>query len=212
MTRMTLLRIEKTMSQAGRVRLVFDDGSRRMVYPTVVADLGLYSGMELDEDAMARLERTIGAASAKNRAARILAAGDVSKRDLRRRLVAKGEKPGDADDAVRWLEDLQLLDDERTARQIVQRGVRRGYGRARIRQMLYEKQIPREYWDDALAQIPDMSDAIDRFLAQKLRGTDAKSVKRAVDALLRRGYSYSEIKAALARVQWDEEDDLEDEL
>lgn len=211
-SRMKIKRIEQTASRAGRVRIVFDDDSRRMVYPSVVADLGLYSGMELSQADLERLQEAAGEASAKNRAVRIAAASGVTKKDLRRRLVAKGERPEDADSAVQWLEDLSLLDDSETAKQIVRRGVRKGYGRARIRQMLYEKQVPREYWDEALAEIPDMSDAVDAFLAARLGGrtADEKTVQKTVDALLRRGYSYAEIKEGLRRYESGTEEFLED--
>lgn len=210
---MKLQRIEQTASQVGRVRLVFEDGTKKMVYPSVVADLCLYPGKELSQPDMEQLEQTIGVASARNRAVRMITASDVSKKDLQRRLIAKGETPEHAKDAVQWLDDMELLDDRRTARQIVRQGVQKGYGRARIRQMLYAKQIPRELWDEVLADVPDMSDAIDDFIQRRLgRGAvDEKTVKKTVDALLRRGHSYGEIKAALERFESSIDEILEDE-
>lgn len=198
---MTIKAIEATASPLGRVRLVFGDDTKKMVHPSVVADLGLYPGRELDEAGLAELERLEGQASAKNRAVRIVAAGSVSQNDLRRRLLAKGEDPEDAEQAVAWLKEMELLDDGRTAREIVQRGVRRGYGPARIRQMLYEKQIPKQYWAEALEEIPPMDDALDTFLSGRFRGVvpDEKTVKKAVDAALRRGFSYGQIRPALRR-------------
>lgn len=210
---MKLQRIEQTASQVGRVRLVFEDGTKKMVYPSVVADLCLYPGKELSQPDKEQLEQTIGVASARNRAVRMITASDVSKKDLQRRLIAKGETPEHAKDAVQWLDDMELLDDRRTARQIVRQGVQKGYGRARIRQMLYAKQIPRELWDEVLADVPDMSDAIDDFIQRRLvRGAvDEKTVKKTVDALLRRGHSYGEIKAALERFESSIDEILEDE-
>lgn len=195
------------------MRLVFEDNTKKMVYPSVVADLCLYPGKDLDEQEMEQLEQAIGAASARNRAVRIVTASDVSKRDLQRRLIAKGEKPENAKQAVQWLDEMQLLDDGRTAMQVVRQGVKKGYGRARIRQMLYEKQIPREFWDEALAEVPDMSDAIDDFIQRRLgRGAvDDKLIKKTVDALLRRGHSYYDIKAALQRFESSMDEFLEDE-
>ena len=58
-----------------------------------------------------------------------------------------------------------------------------------------------------------MDDAIDRFLAAKLRGrpADEKTIKKTIDALLRRGFSYGEIREALRRYEADlEENELED--
>lgn len=185
-----------------------------MVYPSVVADMGLYAGRDLSEEELAQLEQLEGLASAKNRAVRIIAAGSVSKGDLRQRLVHKGEEQADAEQAIQWLDELQLLDDEKTAAEIVQRGLRRGYGPARIRQMLYEKKIPKEYWASAMADLPPMDDAIDTFLSSRFRGEspDEKTIKRTVDAALRRGYRYADVRAALRRYQSGLDDAWEEEL
>ena len=94
--------------------------------------------------------------------------------------------------------------------QLVRSAVAKGYGRSRIRQILYEKSIPQEYWEDALSLVPEMDEAIDRFLERRFRGNapEEKEIKRAVDALLRRGHSYSDIRAGLQR--YDESLELDD--
>ena len=131
---------------------------------------------------------------------RIISTTGVTKRDLERRLVQKGESAENAKNAVNWLDEMKQLDDREVARQIVQRGAAKGYGAARIRQMLYEKQVPKRYWDEALAQMPEMDEALDRFLEKKLGGsTDRADVDKAVQAAARRGFSWSEIRSALQR-------------
>lgn len=191
------------LPQSDRCRLVFSDGSELKTQAYVVADLGLYAGQELDEAQMQTLMAAIKKASAKARAVRIVAASGVSERELRKRLVQKGEKQADADAAVGWLKELRLLDDAKTAEQIVQSAVAKGYGLARIRSLLYEKGIAREYWDAALMNLPPMDGAIDRFLQQRLKGAapDEKTLKKTVDALLRRGHSWHDIQQALRRYQ-----------
>ena len=96
----------------------------------------------------------------------------------------------------------------------MQSAVRKGYGRRRIEQILYEKRIPREYWQDALAAIPDMDGALDNFLHRALDGkaVDDKLLKRTTDALLRRGHSWSDIRAALTRYRADLELSESEEL
>ena len=100
-----------------------------------------------------------------------------------------------------WLTDLKLLDDRETAAALVRSAVAKGYGKARIRQILQEKAIPRELWEEALALVPAMDEAVDRFLERRFRGEipDEKEIKRAVDALLRRGHCYGDIRAGLQR-------------
>lgn len=139
------------------------------------------------------------------RAVRIVSATSISEKELKRRLVQRGERPEDAAEAVDWLKELGAVDDGAMAKHLVSRCVEKGYGVSRIRQELYQKGIPREYWEEALSAIPDMSDSIDAFLNKRLRGQypDQKELKRVTDALQRRGHSWSDIRAALLRYQAD---------
>jgi len=197
---MKLNKLEATGS-SDYVRLSFDDGTTMRVPVSVVADLGLYAGLILTDADMDALAEAAGRASAKLRAVRIVASSAVSERELRRRLVSKGERQEFADEAVDWLTELNLVDDAETAKQIVRRGIAKGYGKARLKQMLYEKGIPKEHWNEALAEVPEMDDAIDRYLDAHLRcgSSDRKEIKRISDALLRRGHSWEDIRAGLQR-------------
>ena len=87
----------------------------------------------------------------------------------------------------------------------------KGYGLARAKQALYEKRIPKEYWEEALEDYPDQTEKIKIFLRSRLDGdSDEKQVKRAIDALIRRGHSYGTIKKALNELSFDCEDVFED--
>ena len=102
------------------------------------------------------------------------------------------------------MEDLNLVDDAETARQLVQQCIRKGYGVARAKQALYEKRIPKDLWEDALADYPDMTDAITTYLRSHLQGSqDQKQQKKVVDALVRRGHTYSQISRALRNLDLD---------
>ena len=197
--------------RAGRFTLRFDDGTCLRLYRQTVEDFGLYAGLELSEETLKKLRRAAGEMSAKMRAVRIVSASSVSRRDLEERLVRKGEDALDAKRAVEWMEGLNLLDDRVTAEQVVRSCAAKGYGLARAKQALYEKRIPRELWEEALADYPDQSDKIEQFLRARLgRESDRREVKRAVDALIRRGHSYGSIRAVLADMQLDTEEFLED--
>ena len=184
-----------------KLDLMFDDGSKLRVMATVVPDLGLYASMDVDAALLERILQTHEKAQTRLRAVRIVAAANVSQRELQRRLIQKGQKPEDAAEAAQWLEALGALDDEKTARLLVQRGAAKGYGRARIRQELQQKGIPKDLWEQALAELPEPDGAIDRFLQQKLRGSwsDEKTRKKVTDALYRRGHRWSDIQAAWQR-------------
>lgn len=191
----------------GKTTVLFDDGSVLKLVPQIAAEYGLTAGMELEDTAFAALEAANGAASAKRRAVRIISAAGVSKQELEQRLTQKGERTEDAKNAVAWLEELNLLDDAETARQIVARGVSRGYGMERIKQMLYAKRIPRTYWEEALSMVPDMRGALTDFLRKRLgEEPDEKTVRSAAQAAIRRGYSWTEVRSALETLQEDKDE------
>lgn len=185
------------------LRLIFEDGKRLKAPAFKVVELGLTPGAEVTPEAFLALENAQSLASCKERAVRILTASGLSKKELQKRLVQKGESGEDAEAAVAWLEELHLIDDLETAKQLVRSACLRGYGAARAKSILYEKGIPKELWDEALAELSEMDDTIDTFLRRKLDGRtlDAKQIKKTVDALLRRGHSYHDIQAGLRRYE-----------
>lgn len=187
--------------RGGRYLATLDTGRKLRLEAPVVAAFGLFAGRELEEAEFLRLQAENRKASAKARAVRMVAASAVSRGELERRLVAKGEDREDARAAVAWLTELDLLDDRKTARQLAEAAARKGYGPARIRQVLYQKGIDRSLWEEAMADLPAPGGAIDRFLASRFRGgtPDEREIRRAAEALVRRGHRWGDIRAALSR-------------
>lgn len=204
--------LKNTADRAGRYWVSFEDGSRLGLYRQTVEDFGLYTGKELTEEELQQLRTAAGKMSAKMRAVRIVSASSVSRRDLEERLVRKGEDPEQAREAVQWMEELHLVDDRNTAEALVHSCIAKGYGLSRAKQALFEKRIPKEYWEDALADYPDQTDRIESFLRSRLDAdSDQKDIRRAVDALLRRGHSYGTVRKVLNGLSFDTEDYFEDE-
>ena len=198
-----MMKIEKISAQpdrAGRYLVQFSDDTVLRLYKQTVQDFYLYTGMEMTLSEYDELKESASRMSAKMRAVRIVSASNVSKRDLEQRLVQKGEDPASAKEAIHWMSELNLLDDRITAQQIVSNCIAKGYGVARAKQVLYEKRIPKEYWQEVLEDYPDQVEAIEKYIQNHLKaGADAKAVKKVIDALLRRGHSYSVIRRALAQ-------------
>lgn len=182
------------------------------LYRQTIQDFALYPGLELTEEQTNALLESAGAMSAKMRAVRIVSAANVSQRDLEQRLVQKGENPAQAKQAVEWMAELNLVDDRQTAEYIVRSCVRKGYGPARARQALYEKRIPKELWEEVLEDYPDQTEYIVNFLRDKCPDLgDQRQKRRAIDALMRRGHSYSTIRQGLELAGGDFEEFQEDE-
>ena len=135
----------------------------------------------------------------KKKALRILGKRSFSEREMLKRLTNKGEPSENAEETVKWLVELGYINDSDYAALIVRHYSAKGYGLSRIRDELYKRGIPRDLWDERLAEIndTDMLDTAHEFLRKKLRGSNDKDdLRRASDALLRRGFNYEEVRDA----------------
>ena len=197
--------------RAGRYWVTFEDDSKIGLYRQTVEDFGLYTGMELSDEQMEALQTAAGQMSAKMRAVRIVSASSVSKKDLEQRLIRKGEDPDQAKAVVQWMEDLHLVNDRNTAEQVVHSCISKGYGLSRAKQALYEKRIPKKYWEEVLEDYPDQNEKSEAFLRSRLDAdSDQKEIKKAIDALIRRGHSYGTIRSVLNGLSFETEDYYED--
>ena len=199
---MRIERIEASKHKRGRVLVFLEDGVCLKITEQELLDFGLRSGDELDEETLKRLKDAAGVSNVKANAADLIGKRAMSRRDLERQLQEKGASEAEARYASEWLEAIGAINDADYAVLLAQHCARQGYGPARVREKLYEKGVPRELWDDALDSLPEPAESIDRFLEHKLRGNplDEKEKKRLSDALLRRGFSWSDIKAGLNRL------------
>ena len=113
----------------------------------------------------------------------------------------KGASQAEARYAAEWMEAIGAIDDAAYAAMLVRHYGEMGYGPARLREKLYEKGVPRELWEEALEEAPQRELQIDAFLEKKLHGAmpDPKEKKRISDALLRRGFSWGDVKEAWSR-------------
>lgn len=196
------------LKQTGHERFLarFDNGEELRVTLNAVADCGLYAGLQLDDEAMQTLRAKAARSRCRERALRIIGARPMSEKELRDRLVEKGESPEDAEETVDWLRGLRLVNDAEYAAMCVRHYAAKGFGPGRIRNELYRRGVPRELWEEALEELPEQDDEIDRLLRRKLRGdvSDRDAVRRATDYLYRRGFRSEDIRAAVERLRMEE--------
>lgn len=199
---MRIDRIEASQHKRGRVLVFLEDGACLKITEQELLDFGLRAGDELDKPTLDRLKEAAGVSNVKATAADLIGKRAMSRRDLERKLREKGASEAEARYAAEWLEAIGAINDADYAALLVRHCAQLGYGPARIRDKLYEKGVPRELWEDALDTLPDQSEDVDRFLRSRLRGglPDEKEKKRLTDALLRRGFSWGDVKAAWNRL------------
>ena len=205
---MTVTKMIKSPHIEDRYILQFDDGSSMKIHINLIADFSLFSGRELSEEEYSELKEAAEKTNAKSRALRIIGSRAMSKGEIRSRLVEKGESEETAEETAGWLEDIGAVNDKEYAAMIVRHYSGKGYGEGKIKNELYMRKVPRELWSAALEEIPEDTEGIDKIVRMRLSGKedDPKAVKKVTDMLLRRGFSWEQVKSALRRFEYEVED------
>ena len=199
---MRIAKIEKSKHKQGRVLVFSEEGDLLRITEAELLRFGIYPGMELSDEQVEALREAARRSETKLHAARMASSRMLSKKELTDRLRRKGADPDEAAEAAERMEELGAVNDSAYAGVVVRHYAAMGYGRGRVEQELFRRGIPRELWEAALRELPDSAAAIDTFLQSKLKGRmpDRAETKRLSDALLRRGYSWNEIRPALNRL------------
>lgn len=186
----------------GRLTVGFDDGSEVKTTLGVVTDLRLFSGKELESEAYEGFVLASRRSLARERALEILARRPMSRHELKVKLMDKGEDEDIAEFCAGWLADNGLIDDESYAMALGRHYAAKGFGPGRLRAELSKRGIDRELWDAALDGMPVNEGKMDRFIAAHLKDPgDREQVRKVSAALFRKGHSWDEIRAALARFE-----------
>ena len=185
---MRIERIEKSKHKQERVLVFLEGGDLLRITGAELLRFGLYKGMDLSPALVVELQAAAQQSQLKQTAARMASGRMLSKKEVQRRLTKKGATEEQAADTADWLEAM-------------------GYGPGRVKQELHRRGVPRELWDEALAQLPPAADAVRKVVAARLRGrpmTQEDSRKLAA-ALQRRGFSWNDIRPVLN--EWGQEID-----
>ncbi|MDE6280219.1 MAG: recombination regulator RecX [Oscillospiraceae bacterium] len=229
---MKIEKLEPSKHKEGRWLIWLEDASIVRIGEGDVVSLGLYTGKELSDAEGEALAAAGERSRLMERAVGLLSLRPMSRKELLDKLCApprqKKEKyPYDKLDdtpdqellqaqreAVREqaeavadrLTELGLLNDGEYARMVVRHYAAKGYGPRKLRDELYRRGVPREYWEDAMEEREPDDSQIDKLARQKLRGAEPtrENLKKVSDYLARRGYGWDEISSALERLREEE--------
>ncbi len=123
-----------------RAKVTFGDGTA--VESTKQIASRLKCGEELTDGEYASFCAESSHACARLRAVELISRRDMSRAELRRKLIERGSPEADAGRAVDWLVSLGYVSDERYAGLIVRHYASKGYGAARIRTELSRRGVP----------------------------------------------------------------------
>ncbi|MBQ7713358.1 MAG: regulatory protein RecX [Oscillospiraceae bacterium] len=196
---MRVERIERSKRKQERVLVHLEGGELLKVTEDELLRFGLHAGLDISPETVVELQKHAARSETRARAANMIAARPLSRKELQKRLRDKGAADADAEAAADWLEDIGALDDLAYARAVVRHYSGSGYGEAKLRDELRRRGVARELWDEALETAPDAQETITRVIASKTKGIapDEKERKKLSDMLLRRGFAWRDVKAAL---------------
>ena len=182
--------------------MYLEGGDLLRVTESELLRFGLSIGLDIDEGTVVELRQSGVRSETRVRAANMISARPLSRKELLKRLREKGALEADAEGAADWLEEIGALNDADYAAMLVRHYGGMGYGEAKLRDELYRRGVPRELWADALSKSADTKETILRVIAQKTKGRalDEKGRRRLSDMLLRRGFAWRDVRAALAEI------------
>lgn len=164
--------------------------------------MGIYNGKEVESDELQEIIENVSVRRAYNYAVSLLARRDHGEKELKDKLTLKGYGKG-AEGVISKLKEAGYVDDERFARLFAAelRNLKR-YGKKRIEQELYRKGVDRDIIREVLEETQfdesELVSLIERKFGRYLG--DEKGIHKTVNALLRMGYSYGEIRDALRKI------------
>ena len=167
---MKITRIENSKHVQERVLVFLEEGDPLRITGHELLQFGLYPGMDLSPQLVVQLQAAGQRSESRVKAARLASGRMLSRKELTGKLSRKGIDPDTAEETADWLESLGAVDDAAYAGIIARHYAASGYGPGRVRQELQKRGVSRELWADALSQLPDSADAIDRFLQKMLSG------------------------------------------
>lgn len=199
---MKIQALKSSQRVRGRWLVHLEDGSILRVGEGEVVAFALFAGKELTPEEAEELTASARRSGLKEKALALLSGKPMSRRELERKLESWEAAPEEIAPLCDRMEELGFLNDARYAETVVRHYSAKGFGERKLRDELYRRGVPRDLWDDALAQAEDPSAAIDEFLHKKLKGArpeDPRELKKLSDSLARRGWTWPQISDALAR-------------
>ena len=194
----------------GRFDVLVDGRALATVSLDIIERLDLGVGTPLTAARERTLLEEAEALATYDRALNLLAVQPRSTRDLRRRLVQKGEPAPQVEKAIARLTAAGLLDDAQFARGLARsKAVGQGASRRRVEQEMFKRGVARDTASEAIAEVFEdeqvdegaNAEAAARKKLRSLGGLDAPTRRRRLYGFLaRRGYGPDAIREALELV------------
>lgn len=196
--------INAQKGRGSKIHLLLDDEYKITTDVEFWAENFYKNGTDLTEEEWESLVSKINYRKAFNKCADLLSRRDHSVKELRDKLMRTADEAS-ADKAIERFSELGYLDDEKFAKNLAEHLYKnKNYSDNHVKQELYKRGINR----DIVAKIIGNSevDAVETIISliekkyyNKLNAENGR--EKVVSALMRKGFSYGDIKSALYRIE-----------
>lgn len=200
--------------KANKIHIYVDDEYRATVDSDYWFSEKYRNYKEINEEELTELIDAVSFRRAYNKGLDFLSRRPFGTKELIKKLCEKGHEKESAQKACERLSELGLLNDTEYARILANDLLeRKNYSIKRIKQELAFRGIDREIVENTVDSLDnDPQKSIILLVKKKYinKLNDEKGKKRTIDALMRLGYSYSDIKNALNTISEFDGDDFYD--
>lgn len=187
-----------TPKRKGLTAVALEDGKEILLDNEIIIIHNLAAGVILDDPYALLYESDFK--RAKNRALWYLSRGDLSEKKLTEKLKNGGFMPAAIQNAVHRMKELGLIDDQRYAERLYEYLSQSGASKREILFKLQNKGISPPIAKQLVeSDQTDESEKLDKLIKTKYasRLATEDGVRKTFNALIRKGFSFSDVKDAL---------------
>lgn len=203
------MKISHTKGRGKKIHLLLDDEYQITTDIDFWAEHYFKDGTEITQEEWESLTESIYYKKAVDKCYDLLSRRDHSVKELKTKLLRTVDEKN-ADKAIEKMLELGYLDDEKYARNLVKYLAQtRNMSKNHIKQEMFKRGIPNEIIISVMEdyEFDNVSCVVDLILTKyrnKLNNEDGN--KKVIASLMRKGFSYSDIKNAFYRIENEEYD------
>lgn len=203
------MKISHTKGRGKKIHLLLDDEYQITTDIDFWAEHYFKDGTEITQEEWETLTDSIYYKKAVDKCYDLLSRRDHSVKELKTKLLRSVDEKN-ADKAIEKMLELGYLDDEKYARNLVKYLAQtRNMSKNHIKQEMFKRGIPNEIINSVMEdyEFDNVSCVVDLILTKyrnKLNNEDGN--KKVIASLMRKGFSYSDIKNAFYRIENEEYD------
>ncbi|MDR3274733.1 MAG: recombination regulator RecX [Endomicrobium sp.] len=196
---MKITKIERIQFKKNIFRIFFEDSENLILSADTIVKFGLKIGLNISQD----IYKEVISHNTLNRVVCdtliLLSKRSYSVKNLQTKLIQRGYESQKVDEAVKRLEELNYINDEKFAKTYAVYLSEKGKGEFAIKAELEKQGVERNLIKDVMAKIKtdiDPYEQIAKLLKVKFKnfnGENKNEARRALSFFLRRGFSYESI-------------------